>query len=259
MVCMLFLDYSPDIASIEYDIYLFVERNIEKIPEMTIRELANSCHVSVATISRFCKKFECDGFSDFKLKLKIYLSQKKQSIQGFDETYVSDFINKALGEEFQKKMLSASKLLVDSEVVLFLGQGSSNIIAEYAALYFQSLSFFSINMGNLLLNPSAQVNINYGPKVCIIALSVSGETTKIINNVKKFIRSGCKIISITNSSKCTLAKLSTVNIPYYIVHEKVNTADITSQIPSIYIVEKLAKDALKLRKQVHHSAKQSEI
>ncbi|MFR8961359.1 MAG: MurR/RpiR family transcriptional regulator, partial [Enterococcus faecalis] len=43
------------------------------------------------------------------------------------------------------------------------------------------------------------------------------------------------------SEKSTIAQLSTVTIPYYITTEKSSIADVTSQLPALFLIEKLAK------------------
>ncbi|MDH6363885.1 DNA-binding MurR/RpiR family transcriptional regulator [Enterococcus sp. PF1-24] len=57
------------------------------------------------------------------------------------------------------------------------------------------------------------------------------------------------IISITNSSNSTIAKLSDVNIPYYVSREELDGADITSQVPALFTIEYLAKEVRKKMKQ----------
>ncbi len=44
---------------------------------MKIRELAEEVHVSTTTILRFCKKVGCEGYSEFRLKLKQEVSSKE--------------------------------------------------------------------------------------------------------------------------------------------------------------------------------------
>lgn len=57
---------------LETSLYNYISQNSEKVVYMRIRELANETHVSTASILRFCKKINCEGFSEFKVKLKMY-------------------------------------------------------------------------------------------------------------------------------------------------------------------------------------------
>ncbi|MDE7278757.1 MAG: SIS domain-containing protein, partial [Oscillospiraceae bacterium] len=76
----------------------------------------------------------------------------------------------------------------------------------------------------------------------VIALSVSGETPEIIKLAERFKLHNCKIISITNKSSCTLAKISDYNISYYVTENMVdNEYNITTQVPVVYLIETLGK------------------
>ena len=56
---------------LEVSIYNYIISNSEKASRMTIRELAAQLHVSSTTILRFCSKMGCEGYSEFKYKLKV--------------------------------------------------------------------------------------------------------------------------------------------------------------------------------------------
>ncbi|MFQ7798363.1 MAG: SIS domain-containing protein [Coprobacillus cateniformis] len=71
---------------------------------------------------------------------------------------------------------------------------------------------------------------NISSKICVIVLSVSGETEEIIEYLQHFKRTNSSIICITNSTKSTIAKLSDVCIPYYITEESFEGSNITSQV-----------------------------
>lgn len=245
---MLFLDKNPDLKPIDMDIYKYISANIDKVIYMRIRDLAEATHSSTASILRFCKKFECDGFSAFKIKLQIYRDQlREQQIPTLDETAILNFILRTKEPFFQEKIALAASLLAEKELILFIGLGSSNIIAEYGVLYFSSI----FNMAFRIEDPGNQpihfLNESVAEKLCIIALSVSGETLEIINYLSHFSLSKSSIISITNSSKSTIAQLSDVNIPYYMSTESVKGADVTSQVPALFTIEYLAKEVRKYR------------
>ena len=76
----------------------------------------------------------------------------------------------------------------------------------------------------------------------VIALSVSGETPETINLAEKLKFHGCKLVSITNKSDCSLAKMSDYNIPYYVTESSIdNECNITTQVLVIYLLETLGK------------------
>ena len=63
---------------LEMDVYNYIISNEEKVVYMKVRELAEAVHVSTTTILRFCKKVGCEGYSEFRLKLKQEVSSKEK-------------------------------------------------------------------------------------------------------------------------------------------------------------------------------------
>ena len=62
---------------LELSLYEYIMKNSEKVMYMKIRDLANEAHMSTTTVLRFCRKLNCDGFSEFKLKFKMYMDSKE--------------------------------------------------------------------------------------------------------------------------------------------------------------------------------------
>ncbi|MBC2345242.1 MurR/RpiR family transcriptional regulator [Listeria welshimeri] len=247
---MLFLDSTPDLTDLELEIYKYISDHLKQTTYMRIRELSKETHVSVATIQRFCLKFDCSGFSEFRIRLKLFLQEMKSErtkvLTPVDSSVYVDFLNRTDGTNFQEKINEAIQSLNEKEIILFIGVGSSNIIAEYGALYFSSLFKMAFRIEDPVTNPITYLSKDFLDKACIIALSVSGETPEVINYLSNFNFKDSSIISITNSSQSTVAKLSTVNIPYYITKESSNEQDVTSQLPALFIIEYLAKS-------IHHT------
>lgn len=239
---MLFLNRDPVLSSIESDIYKYIILNLQQVSYMRIRDLADATFTSTASILRFCRKFECQGYSEFRIKLQLFIKEHRDaSIEKCDETVYIDFLQRTTQASYQNQIARAVELLQEKELILFLGLGSSNIIAEYGALYFSSIFNMALRVEDPSNFPINYLSKNLSSKICIIALSVSGETKEIIQYMNHMNLSHSSSISITNSAKSTIANLSDVNIPYYIHQELFEGADITSQLPALYTIEYLAK------------------
>lgn len=240
---MLFLDYTPELTTIEYQVYQYVANHLNQTIYMRIRELAVATHTSTATIQRFCDKFECAGFSEFKVRLKLLnKEQKQQNVPVLlDISSHIDFLNRASQPYFQEQIKRAITILKDKELIIFLGVGSSNILAEYGALYFSSLYQMAVRIEDPVTDPIRYLSKEIISRSCVIALSVSGETKEITKYLSNINFHDVDIISITNSADSTISKLSNVNIPYYIPKENMAEQDITSQLPTLFIIEYMAK------------------
>lgn len=235
-------------SELDYEVYNFILKNSEKIPYMTIRELANEAHVSTTTVTRFCRKVNCNGFSEFKIRYKMEQESTKTMKQGFDSSSILDFFQRIETESFHEQLKSIANIIAEKKQIIFLGIGNSGIIAEYAGRYFCNIGIFATGINN----PMFPINLEFPTESVIIILSVEGETDILIENSEIIKQCNSTVVSITNSKNSTLAKISDYNISYYIQRErtvyKKMKVDITSQLPAVYIVEALAKLAVR-RKQ----------
>ena len=69
-----------NLNELELLVYQYIIEHPNTVPFMRIRELAAEAHVSTTTVLHFCKKVGCDGYAQFKWKLK----EQAGSAQGSD-------------------------------------------------------------------------------------------------------------------------------------------------------------------------------
>jgi len=243
---------------LETSLYNYICKNEDKVAYMRIRELAEETHVSTSTILRFCRKLNCEGFSEFKTKLKLHLEEtKKTNIKNIEHS-VLEFFERISQGNIEENVKMAAHLVAASSNVIFIGIGSSGIMAEYGARYFSSVGKFSM----YIKDPYFPVHTKLLSNSVAIALSVSGETPPIITHINQLKEQGIKVIGITNSKYSTIAKISDINVPYYVTEERFETSnsnnlhhvnenestysDITTQVPVVYILESIAREIYKL-------------
>lgn len=222
---------------LELSLYNYIMKNSEKVVYMRIRELAKEAHVSTTTILRFCKKLNCEGFTEFKLKFKMYLEESNRRELTDNTSMIIDFLKKSQSEEYNYKLNTVCNEINKAENIIFMGIGFSGILSKYAARYFSVIGKRSIYIDDPFYPLPVDTSENY---ICI-AISVSGETSEVIDNINKLKQKGSKIISITNNENSTLAKISDLNISYYVQQEKIGNYDITTQIPVLYILEAIGR------------------
>ncbi len=134
-------------------------------------------------------------------------------------------------------MDNAAKTISTAGSVIFIGLGSSGILAEYGARYFSSLGKFSL----YIKDPHFPIHTKFRDNSVTIVLSVSGENPFTVTQVNQLKQEGSKIISITNNKLSTIAKISDINLSYYVTEEWFQDANITTQVPVVYILESLAR------------------
>lgn len=226
-----------NLNDLELLLYRYIMKNIEKVIYMRIRELADEAHVSTTTILRFCKKVNCEGYSEFKVKLKIYVEKHENNKVNNDTSIIIDFFKKLDNSELNDKLDVLCELIKEANTVIFIGSGTSGVLCKYAARYFSSIGKFAMYIDD----PYFPRNYKAYEDSVIIAISVSGETSPIIDHISNLKREKCTIVSITNSENCTISKISDLNISYYVQQEKLGISDITTQIPVLYIIESIGK------------------
>lgn len=222
---------------LELLLYRYIMKNAEKVIYMRIRELADEAHVSTTTILRFCKKINCEGYSEFKIKLKMHIQRNESNKINDDTSIIVDFFKKLDNSELDRKLNVVCDLIKEARNVILIGTGSSGILCKYAARYFSSIGKFAMYIDD----PYFPRNYKIYEDSIIIAISVSGETPTVIDHISNLKRENSTVVSITNSENCTVAKISDLNIAYYVQREKIGISDITTQIPVLYIIENIGK------------------
>lgn len=235
---MFSVEQIQSLNELEMQVYQYVLQHKTAVPYMRIRELAAESYVSPTTVLRFCKKMGCDGYTEFKIKMKEFIGQQKTGILPEDLGEIRSFFDELERGKYDQKLENAAAMIAKAERVLVAGIGNSGNIGNYGARCFTNMGKFSMFM----TDPFCPVSMINGDSTVVVALSVSGETPEIIDFVDSMRQQKASIISITNTEQCTVARLSDVNISYYItMHREEMPVDFSTQIPAAYLLETLGK------------------
>lgn len=226
---------------LEILVYHYVMEHKDEVRYMTIRELADAVHVSTSTIVRFCKKTGCEGYSEFKVRFKLFLEEEKESKRKLVKTNDIDelmhFFHTAGTKEYEELVNDIAIKFRDAKQLIFIGIGTSGILGKYGARYFSNLGKYSQHIED----PYYPIGTDMDSTV-VIALSESGETQQTLTLAERFKRHNCKLFSITNNSSCTLAKMSDYHLSYFVSRQMVNDEyNITTQVPVIYLLETIGR------------------
>ena len=120
---------------LELEVYKYVVRNADKVCYMRIREFADAAHVSTSTILRFCKKAGCDGYAEFKIRLRQHLEQAKQPPVKDDVSEVIDFLKKTCSAEFEQKLDMLTRVIFHTSLTILSPiQSSPELISSRPAI-----------------------------------------------------------------------------------------------------------------------------
>lgn len=224
--------------NLEMTVYHFVIKNRDKVMYMTIRELAEAAGVSTTTVLRFCRKLNCDGYSEFRIRFKLWLEQHTPQQDNFAVGEIIRYFNGINTAEFDALLDSAAEIILSSERIILVGVGSSGAMAKYGARFFSNMGKFS----NHIDDPYFPITSDMARNALAILLSVSGETEEILRFASQFSLHHCKVLSVTSHDGSSLARLADFNISWHIPQTRLDGGyDITTQIPVIYILESLGR------------------
>ena len=201
--------YYPSFTKSEKRIADFIIESNSKVIDLTLSELAVMLNVGEATIVRFCRKMKLKGFQELKFLLAIDDDGKQQ------ETDKHECIKNNLIQTIQitdsmirqEEINHAIQLIEEAEYIYFFGIGTSGLatasMGESRLFRFGKQTKAVTDSHRQLMQASL-----CNEKNLIIIVSVSGETKDLIEAAEVAIKTGCKIITITNHITSTLAKLS---------------------------------------------------
>ncbi|MGV4150557.1 MurR/RpiR family transcriptional regulator [Citrobacter freundii] len=228
--------------NLEMLVYNYVIKNRDKVMYMTIRELADAVGVSTTTVLRFCRKLKCEGYSEFRVRFKLYLEQNEPQQANFGASEIISFFKGVNNDEFDKLLDQAVDIILSSERIIFVGAGTSGALAKYGARFFSNVGKFS----NHIDDPYFPVTNDMARNALAIVLSVSGETEEILRFASQFSLHNYKVLSVTSHENSRLAKLADFNLSWHVPQTRIaGVYDITTQIPVIYILESLGRKLAK--------------
>jgi len=233
---------------LELMVYNYIIKNTDKVMYMTIRELADAAGVSTTTILRFCKKMHCDGYSEFRIRFKLYLEHEEKPPVTFGVSEIINYFKSINNSDFDELLEQAAAEIAATTRVIFVGVGTSGALGKYSARFFSNIGKFSTYIDD----PYYPINSDMYQDAVAIILSVSGETEEIIRIASQFRLHKCKLISLTNNESSTLARMADLNISYHMAPSLLEGQyNITTQIPVIYIIETIGKKLPLLIKPTH--------
>lgn len=228
-----------NLNELEMEVYQYVIQHQNAIPYMRIRELAAEAHVSTTTILRFCRKIGCDGYAEFKLRMKEFVGQQQGEIVPEDLSELRAFVTRMEAPAFQVKLDEAAAMIAKADRLLCIGVCNSGYIAQYAARYFTTFGKFSL----AVTDPFYPVKqFSNSTNTVALVFSVSGESEQTVQITNLLKQRSCRIISITDTENSTVAQLSDLNLSYYITMRRgIDYVDFTSQAPAVILCESLAR------------------
>ncbi|WP_312541342.1 MurR/RpiR family transcriptional regulator [Enterococcus sp.] len=230
-----------DLSETDRAIYHYMSSQSDKIPYMRVREIAKESHTSASSVMRFIRKLGFESFTEFRTHFKVPDFESADFVSSLTILSAERF-----PRDIEGKITRIAEKMIACENIIFYGIGASASICEYAARRFATIGFNSFALVDHTYPIVAKLK-NTSENM-LIALSVTGYTTEVVEVVNGFRNNpDFTTVAITSDANSTLAKMSDYMLDYVIDVQRINKhEDLTSQIPSMFLVESLSEVVRKI-------------
>lgn len=248
----------------------FIIHHPKEIVDMTVGELAKECQVSEASVSRFCKKIDMKGFHHLKISIaKEMVSQSEDdelsnhiSVDDLEQSLKNILANKVAELTQTVSMMNSENLqdilkrINNAHNVLFAAVGNTVPVAMDGAYKLNQIGISAVSTP--VWETQLAYSYNLSADDVVIAISNSGESTGVINILEAAKQKKATTISITNSEKSTIAKISDYHITTA-TREKLFLDEYRfSRVSATMVIEVLYLFLTSMRKEAYDSIIQHE-
>lgn len=226
------------------------------IKNMNIIVFAENAGVSDGTVSRFCRKIGCGGFTDLKIKLSAITSVN--AVAAMDplmavHEYYKDLVDRTNHMMKREMLEDLIRRIQEARYIYIYGLGSSGLTATELMLRLMRMGFQgqSITDSHIMLINSSIVS----EKDVVIAISISGETSEVVHSAAMARKNNCHVACITsfpdsplaqNADSCLLVPNSTLVYQYKFMNSQFSTIYVVDLLTSILLEDETKKDKLQI-------------
>lgn len=214
-ICMMydsFFEQEKKVAS-------YIMKNHRQVINMTINDLAKECGTSIATVTRFCKKCDVDGFHHLKISLakeivdsdNEIVASKSISEDSFEQSLNNILANKVRELEQTVSLIDTNDLksilevIKNARIVQFVAVGNTIPVAIDGVYRFNEIGIKAVS--STIWETQLTFSMSLDKDDVMIAISNSGESKKVFTMVEEAKSRGVKTIGITNDPNSNIANI----------------------------------------------------
>ena len=238
----------PSLSKSEQSVGAYIVQHPDEVINLSVAALAENAKVSEPTVVRACRRLGFTGYQDLKVTLAQSIVTPMQSVHeqvtaGDDmQTLASKVFGSATHTlEFTYDTLNAAdleaaaKLLMSARRILIFGAGASGAIVSDAQ---HKLLRLGLN-ANAYTDPHLQaMTASYATADDVIfAISHSGSSRIVVDNVQLAKNNGAHVISLTNIGRSPLSKLADICLYTASRETKYRILAVSSRIAELTIID----------------------
>ncbi|HZH26100.1 MAG TPA: MurR/RpiR family transcriptional regulator [Azospirillaceae bacterium] len=216
----------PDLNPALRRIGTYVVTSPAKTKSLTIRELAQACNVSEATVSRFVRELRLESFQQMKILLAEELSRRDVQASAaslpreiYEDIKASDpldiiirKVHASLRETLDQTLANFKPEVVEqvvaalgrSELVVFFATGSSALAAENGVIRFVRVGKRCLFFHDQSVQRMSSINLD--AKCLAIGISNSGRTKSTVRALQTARERGATTVCITSFRNSPITK-----------------------------------------------------
>lgn len=239
----------PRLNRKDQEIARFILDHPGRVTQMGIMELAAESQASTASVSRFCRAFHFNGFTDFKMKLAAELATQpvSESYQDIVAGNPLESIVSAIEANHLRSIADTTRLLDPKQLEsAIIGIGNAGRIDLYgvatSGIVAQDFCQKLIRIGKLAqtftdthMQITSASNLREGDLA--FAVSYSGETPETIDALQCAKDSGALTVSLTRYGTNTLAGIADIPLFTSSLEAGMRRGDMASRIAMLHVID----------------------
>lgn len=224
----------------------YIKNNPSEARTLTSSAIADHLKIAQSSVSRFATS--CMGYSNFKdMQLDILPDSSPEETKEIQFNDDIDDIKRKIMHQYKSmaqltsdlnnsdNIIKAVDILLSSNQIICLGMGNAGLFAEYLNNRLIRLglnSFYSTN-----LDITKTVIANSSKNCCVVVISESGKTPRILEITNIARNMNIPVICMTRHAQSPLASLSTVSLFTFNGSLNFNLKYISMRCSQLYLID----------------------
>jgi len=243
-------EMKDSLTPVEKMVAEYVLQNVEEIPHLSIKNLAQLTKTSDASVLRFCKTMGYSGYRSFIVSISASLGSMEEQKDQYTDIQPGDDLSVIISNTFRNNIKSIEDTLsvidkneVDRAVqvlrkcnrIVFFGIGASGLVGIDAEQKFSRINKMCHTYTDGHSQLTAATLLDKGDVAVFI--SNSGKTTEILDSLEIAKKSGATIIAITKYTKSELADKANIVLNISTPEVTIRSGAMGSRIAMLTIID----------------------
>lgn len=202
--------YYSNLNENDREICKYILNNKAYCHKLSIEEFAKECNISTTTLFRFTKKISLSGFSELKVRLRLEEERGTSETTDFLEV-VTDSYHKVVDDIENRDCTNIFEKIYNAKRIIVYGSGYSQarVASEFKRIFLPTEKIiFNMHGHDMVEAVGALANDDD----FVIIMSLSGESSAVIELVENLRLKGVSTLSITRMMNNKVASLCDENL-----------------------------------------------